>query len=760
MDLTTTDIASTTGTQESRSLAPASEEVSDQTPYQTQDIPQRPGEAPPGAVGTDTAAKTPVGAPTPPGSSPPPHQDPPPPPRAPTPPATAPPKDNSASTAQQAPPADGVYIPPPRPAIVKREPKKKGRRKSGEEPGKPGKASWVWGTKLVFFEKRKDMWLLAHENKTPGEFYTKVARLFTAKYGWELGEDEDFEEDVEDPPDWVSDKVVNERLSPEETKSRQKFHDKLRDRIGQWYRGQYSGLVKRDKSSFAELFVDAPDKPRQPQLVQFYSTRYYDTRVKDRFDERWQALLKRAEHSGLPPPKVIKVQNEVTKEVWDDETPEFQAEVERARDKYHAAMLKAWEDSLADSPSKTPEELDGALKNAAHYLKPFSDAMAEKYGMCVSILLCGPIGSRGGRVEMRRCVKVISQWMLETEAKGSVHSGKTKGLVRKDWPLHDPMGFRAVETSMVEFAHNVFSQAECEARKTGLQEVDPPAPSTSGPPGENAAGPRPRAAVPMTATTTMPTTTPAMTTSHPANSGTRGDSGGANGGEDDEGGGNGGEGGEGDEEGGADAQEMTDRLWNRRDRKKWTPELSNAHKAFERGRDWGIAWAGCVDKFMDFEAACGYSDAGGQISTEGRPTAVGWWLGRGRKWDRTVDVGTVGDAKTPDTFVATWWKWWMTVQPKDRSEWGPMAKLHGKNGVLQVMATLLWWGEAIDEDDPLGRIEWGTAVEEVEGVFTEMLRSGAVAKMKQGERKKDATRGIKRKSAEGSDKDRRGRSKA
>jgi hypothetical protein len=48
--------------------------------------------------------------------------------------------------------------------------------------------------------------------------------------------------------------------------------------------------------------------------------------------------------------------------------------------------------------------------------------------------------------------------MLDSDDEGgSVHAGKTKGLVQKDWPLHDPMGFRAVETSMVDFAHHVFS---------------------------------------------------------------------------------------------------------------------------------------------------------------------------------------------------------------------------------------------------------------------------------------------------------------
>jgi hypothetical protein len=70
----------------------------------------------------------------------------------------------------------------------------------------------------------------------------------------------------------------------------------------------------------------------------------------------------------------------------------------------------------------------------------------------------------------------------------------------------------------------------------------------------------------------------------------------------------------------------------------------------------------------------------------------------------------------------------MTVQPKDRSDWGPTAKLHGKNRLLQVMATLLWWGEVVAEEDPFGRMEWETVVEDVDGVLTEMLRPGVIVK--------------------------------
>jgi hypothetical protein len=83
----------------------------------------------------------------------------------------------------------------------------------------------------------------------------------------------------------------------------------------------------------------------------------------------------------------------------------------------------------------------------------------------------------------------------------------------------------------------------------------------------------------------------------------------------------------------------------------------------------------------------------------------------------------------PGTFVAKFWDWWMNVQPKDRSDWGPMLKLHGKNGLLQLMAALLWWGERVAGGNPADEREWSTAVEDVADVFTELLRPGLISKL-------------------------------
>jgi hypothetical protein len=156
--------------------------------------------------------------------------------------------------------------------------------------------------------------------------------------------------------------------------------------------------------------------------------------------------------------------------------------------------------------------------------------------------------------------------------------------------------------------------------------------------------------------------------------------------------------------------------------------LARAHTAFERGKGWGIEWASLVDKFFDFEAAWGYSDVRGQITTAERPSALEWWLARGRKWDKTVDIGVLGDATTPDTFVAKWWNWWINVQPKDAKDLAPLMKLHGKNGFLQIMGSLLWWGERVAGGSPSDLREWSTAVEDVAERLTGLLRPGVVAK--------------------------------
>ncbi|KAJ7759853.1 hypothetical protein B0H14DRAFT_3895775 [Mycena olivaceomarginata] len=155
---------------------------------------------------------------------------------------------------------------PPTPAIITADKKgKRPRHQKGQPKAKPGKLSWLHGTKKVFFASRKEDWLREAEAGRSGPFYLKISKLYVKKYGLTMADDQDLEFDVADPPDSAMDKVVHEALSPEEQAVRREYMKTLRTRIGNWYRGEYGSLLKSDKVAFKELFTGALDgAPAKP----------------------------------------------------------------------------------------------------------------------------------------------------------------------------------------------------------------------------------------------------------------------------------------------------------------------------------------------------------------------------------------------------------------------------------------------------------------------------------------------------------------
>ncbi|KAK7023024.1 hypothetical protein R3P38DRAFT_2779769 [Favolaschia claudopus] len=235
---------------------------------------------------------------------------------------------------------------------------------------------------------------------------------------------------------------------------------------------------------------------------------------------------------------------------------------------------------------------------------------------------------------------------------------------------------------------------------------------------------------------------------HGGGGGNEGENGGENGGDNGgkNGGKNGGEGEDGDESedggGGRSGYEpdaTIARMWTRKDRSKWTEELGRAFSAFERLKQFGgVEWAVCVAKLFDFEKKCGFSEET-LITTEERPDIMKRWLGRARKWEVKQQLGDLGAEAIEGTFIDGWWKWWNVIQPKERGamlrpaglDWGAVTKLHGRNGLLQVMATLLWWGETTETMTPIDRMTWTLAVEDVTWALEQMLMPGVIARGKE-----------------------------
>ncbi|KAJ7019530.1 hypothetical protein C8F04DRAFT_1276130 [Mycena alexandri] len=653
-------------------------------------------------------------------------------------------------------------------AAGKPPPKKRVRKTLG---AKPGKVSWIHGTKEKFFVSRADEWKAASEQGRDevARFYEKVTNLYFLKYGHEMKDDEDLETDVADPTNPDVPIPGSENLTQEEAAARSEHQIAVRkasslflflgneiniisfrQRVAAWYCRTYRRVDEREKHMFADVLLGGlentgPGCPRKAQLIHYYSRHHYEGKVKERFDAAWAKELQQAIDLGEPEPHdmKIKIRNAVTKEVFGEETAEFKAELALAVEAEHVAAVKAWELTRAETPARTAEEMNAALKNAAFYLDPLAEAIKEKFGLNCSILLCGPMGDRGGAIEVR-----------------SVHAGTTRGVGAHKWYQLDPIGYEAAEKSMIKFTERCFTEEECIARTQGVpQTAAAPegsltvgASTPGGPPNASAAtGPRTNGAV---RTAGIPASTTTNGDAGGAGMGTRGEptgrnsargnmdvgpesgrnaaqqsrvGGGAGSGDtempqdnvDGEGEGDGGL--EGDGGGSDNDGPVLHDVWRQTgdSTADWTPECRKAFGAFTTGKDeLGTDWGNCVRAWLEVEKASGFDNDGGQLTTEHRPKELKDFMKQGRRWYVPVKLSEarLGRKDLERSYVAQWWEWWGEIEGGERVK---LATMHGL-GFMLVLLSLLWWGAA-DHGD-----EWKEAVKVTTELLREVLATGKI----------------------------------
>ncbi|KII83052.1 hypothetical protein PLICRDRAFT_180780 [Plicaturopsis crispa FD-325 SS-3] len=335
---------------------------------------------------------------------------------------------------------------------------KRGRKPGPKKPKNdkpPGRTSWVKGTKLTFLDSRRETWQRAVDAGPvkAGVFYSNVTKLFLKKYGYNLPLDEDLEVDVEDPPDECIDDEDPEQedMDEEEAERRSDIYTTTRTKIGQWYRHKYRKLLKRDKRSdmlnslFENIANFTPKPPRKLRVEQFYSKKYYASRIKARFEADWERAQedwKVVEGNGNPDnlraPSRINVRNQATKAAYEMETDEFKKDVEIWLETERAAKLRAFEAKKEEAPRGTPEQFHQILADMGYYLQPFADIISKKFHSAVALFVTGPFGENG-EIEVR-----------------SVHAGRTRDLLQEKWHENDPEAMTMIGNAMTKFAHKVF----------------------------------------------------------------------------------------------------------------------------------------------------------------------------------------------------------------------------------------------------------------------------------------------------------------
>ncbi|KAL1749622.1 hypothetical protein FB107DRAFT_225182, partial [Schizophyllum commune] len=117
-----------------------------------------------------------------------------------------------------------------------------------------------------------------------------------------------------------------------------------------------------------------------------------------------------------------------------------------------------------------------------------------------------------------------------------------------------------------------------------------------------------------------------------------------------------------------------------------------------------------------------------------RPDVYPAWTKVGRPYDRVMDLGMPAGP-----FHEVWWAWWTALMPSARrlnggkllnhqqllhkitkaEDWEGFDDFCGKDGLLQVLLTLLWWGDVVHRGGSTSkdRADWDAACADFAGML-------------------------------------------
>ncbi|KAJ6470100.1 hypothetical protein C8R47DRAFT_1222728 [Mycena vitilis] len=188
------------------------------------------------------------------------------------------------------------------------------------------------------------------------------------------------------------------------------------------------------------------------------------------------------------------------------------------------------------------------------------------------------------------------------------------------------------------------------------------------------------------------------------------------------------------------------------DQSKWPAELGSAYAAFRRLSEWGgWSWLRLIWLFLRAEEELGWTEGKGLrlLPVGKRPEEVEAFMKWGRKWQtpqRLVEGG-IGPRTVAGSIADRWWSWWPCLLPPARmrpdfgdisqpddippDHWVNLARANGRNGMLMVLACLLWWGEAaaaVKDASMAAELadDWRFAVEDAIWSYESAFESGQI----------------------------------
>jgi hypothetical protein len=126
-----------------------------------------------------------------------------------------------------------------------------------------------------------------------------------------------------------------------------------------------SGNSFEIEKAFYEMTETIPTAPKIKRTDQFYSTKYYTTRIKSAVDAEW-ALVE----NNVPKPSRIKLSNRITHRIYQNESEGFKERLEVERQEAHEEALAEYNmklKELQDSPDSAKAYHEYAFDFFIHF---------------------------------------------------------------------------------------------------------------------------------------------------------------------------------------------------------------------------------------------------------------------------------------------------------------------------------------------------------------------------------------------------------
>jgi len=160
--------------------------------------------------------------------------------------------------------------------------------------------------------------------------------------------------------------------------------------LGQWYCHKYgtcSAIASEGISHLLKGMADSSkEHPRKAVAVNVYSQRYYQERLKAEFDAQWEDVK-----SVVPSRERLAMTKEFVCDSWNKETVEFRRALQEEIDQEYDAQLEKWKKEEGTWQPTTAREYYDAVQDCLSIVAPFVDALSQRMGMYVAVLMVGPL---------------------------------------------------------------------------------------------------------------------------------------------------------------------------------------------------------------------------------------------------------------------------------------------------------------------------------------------------------------------------------